>query len=161
MPALRIPAMRKAALIALAAALAAAPAAAKDYQVGSLKIVDPWTRPAAKGMTGGGFVSITNTGSRPETLLDVSADARSTELHQSVETNGVHRMIPVKNGLVIAPGQTVRLAPGGYHVMFIGLAEATTLGGALPATLNFARAGKVSVDFAVRTGPSAGAPPRH
>jgi len=141
--------------------LAAAPAVAKDYMIGGLRIADPWTRPAAKGMTGGGFVSITNTGTRPETLLSASAGARKTELHQSVETNGVHRMLPVKNGLVIAPGQTVNLAPNGYHLMFIGLADATKLGGALPATLSFARAGKVSVEFAVRTGPQGSVSHQH
>jgi len=144
---------RSSVLVLLAAMVVAGPAVAKDYLIGDLKIADPWTRPAAKGMTGGGFVSITNTGARPETLVSASAGARRTELHQSVETNGVHRMLPVKNGLVIAPGQTVRLAPGGYHLMFIGLADATKLGGALPATLSFARAGKVSVDFTVRAGP--------
>ncbi len=41
--------------------------------------------------------------------------------------------------LAIAPGQTLTLAPGGYHVMFTGLKAALVPGSKLPATLTFRR----------------------
>ena len=34
--------------------------------------------------------------------------------------NGVMKMRPVAGGLEIKPGQTVKLKPGGYHIMFVG-----------------------------------------
>jgi copper(I)-binding protein len=32
-------------------------------------------------------------------------------------------MRPVENGLTIEPGKTVKLAPGGYHLMMMDLNE--------------------------------------
>jgi hypothetical protein len=55
----------------------------------------------------------------------------------------------VTGGLEIKPGQTVELKPGGYHVMLMGLKEQLTQGQHFKATLEFAKAGKVDVDFAI------------
>jgi copper(I)-binding protein len=35
--------------------------------------------------------------------------------------NGVMTMRPMKNGLSISAGQSVTLAPGGYHIMMMDL----------------------------------------
>ena len=50
----------------------------------------------------------------------------------------------------IAPGQTVELAPGsGHHLMFTGLREGIRQGKAISGTLDFEKAGKVEVEYAV------------
>ena len=49
----------------------------------------------------------------------------------------------------IKPGQTVTLDPSGYHVMLVGLNKQLMQGDHFKATLEFARAGKVDVDFTV------------
>jgi copper(I)-binding protein len=59
------------------------------------------------------------------------------------------KMRPVAGGLEIKPGQTVELKPGGYHVMFVGLKQQLTQGQHFNVTLEFAKAGKVDVDFAI------------
>jgi copper(I)-binding protein len=36
-------------------------------------------------------------------------------------SKGVMKMRPLENGLVIEPGKTIKLAPGGYHMMLMDL----------------------------------------
>ena len=68
-------------------------------------------------------------------------------------------MRPISD-LAIPAGKTVKLAPGGYHVMLIGLKQALTAGEHASATLTFEKAGKVEVD-AVVVKPGAGMPDGH
>ena len=110
-------------LIAGFLSLAAATAHARDYKVGSLDIVDPWSRATPKGATvGAGYMKITNAGATPDRLISGTADVAPTfEVHEMTMDNGVAKMRPVKGGLEIKPGETVELKPGSFHVMFVGL----------------------------------------
>ena len=63
--------------------------------------------------------------------------------------NGVMKMRPVEGGLVIDPGKTVKLAPGGYHLMMMDLKNPLKQGDKLAITLEFEKAGKVPVSFDV------------
>lgn len=137
-----------------AAAIAAvfmADARAHDYTVGSLKIGHPWTRATPKGASvGGGYMKITNTGTAPDRLIGGAADvAGRFEVHEMKMENGVMKMRQLGNGLDIAPGQTVELKPGGYHVMFVGLKQPFEQGKSIAATLVFEKAGKVEVSFKI------------
>jgi len=138
-------------IAAVVAALAASPAFAHDYTVGSLKIDHPWARATPKGASvGGGYMKITNNGSESDRLLGGSTDmAESFEVHEMTMAGGVMKMRPVAGGLEIKPGQTVTLDPNGYHVMFVGLKDQLKQGSRFKATLEFAKAGKVNVDFVV------------
>lgn len=138
---------------ALCAALATSPAFAHDYTVGSLKIGHPWARATPKGASvGGGYMTITNTGTASERLTGgSSAVAQSFEVHEMKMEGGVMKMRPVAGGIAIKPGQTVTLDPNGYHVMLVGLKEQLKQGSRFKATLEFAKAGKVDVDFVVES----------
>ncbi len=59
------------------------------------------------------------------------------------------KMAEMKNGLNIPAHGTIRLAPGGYHVMFTHLTKPLAKGEKVEATLTFAHAGTVAVDFNV------------
>jgi copper(I)-binding protein len=59
------------------------------------------------------------------------------------------RMRPVAEGLPIGSGRTLRLAEGGYHLMFVSPKRPLTSGQMVPATLRFERAGPVAVAFKV------------
>ena len=133
------------------AAAVALPAQADDVTAGSLKISAPWTRATPKGASvGGGYLKITNTGTTPDRLVGGSSDVASRfEVHEMSMDNGVMKMRPVGGGIEIKPGQTVELKPGGYHVMFAGLKKQIAQGEAVKATLQFEKAGKVEVTFAV------------
>lgn len=100
-------------------------------------------------MTGAGYLTIENVGPLPDRLIGVTADFPQVMVHRSEETDGVARMIHVDT-VDIAPGQTVTFAPGGLHVMFMGLSgDPFEVGEEVPATLLFEQAGEVPVMFKV------------
>jgi copper(I)-binding protein len=136
---------------AVLAAWTALPAQAEDVTIGGLKISAPWARATPKGASvGGGYMKITNTGTAPDRLVGGSADiCRRFEVHEMKMEGGVMKMRPLADGIEIKPGQTVTLDPSGYHVMLVGLNKQLMQGDHFKATLEFARAGKVDVDFTV------------
>lgn len=143
------------ALAALAISVPAfAPAWAGDYRVGGIEIRRPWTRPAQAGMNAVGYLTLVNVGAKPVRLVAVeSPAARSATLHQTSQVGGVSSMRPVTGGLVVAPGAKAEFAPGGYHVMLMGLKSAQVPGGRTPLTLVFDGGRKVKIDLAVEAGP--------
>ena len=87
-------------------------------------------------------------GDAPDRLVGAaSAVAKEVQVHEMSMADGVMKMRPVTGGLEIKPGATVTLKPGGYHVMFVGLAQPLKPGEHFKVTLEFAKAGKVDVDF--------------
>jgi copper(I)-binding protein len=90
-----------------------------------------------------------NTGAQPDRLISASTPfARVVELHTMIREGDVMRMRPVTD-IAVAPGQTVELRPGGFHVMLIGLTGPMPQGGRVPLTLRFERAGEVQVELTV------------
>ncbi len=134
-------------LIALSTLLVvvAAPALAAD-----LTVTGGWSRPAAQGGVGAGYLTVTNTGAVADTLLSVTTPAAAkVEVHQSMVMNGMAMMHAMESVDVPARGKAL-LAPGGYHLMLIGLKSGSKVGDAIPLTLTFAKAGKVTTSLAVR-----------
>jgi hypothetical protein len=132
--------------------VAAAPSRADDVKAGDLVITQGWTRATPGGAkTGGGFLTIENKGGSPDKLVGVSADvAGKVEVHQMATDGGVMKMRPVEGGLTIDPGKTVKLAPGGYHLMMMDLKSPLKQGEKVPVTLQFEKAGKVAVTLDVQ-----------
>ena len=60
----------------------------------------------------------------------------------------------------IEPGKTVKLAPGGYHLMLMDLKTPLKQGDKVPLTLEFEKAGKVTLSLDVQ-GVGAQAPAGH
>jgi periplasmic copper chaperone A len=148
---------------AAAVALAfTAQALAHDVTVGTLTLTDLWTRatpPSAPA--GGGFLTITNKGDEPDRLIAVSSPGVKTgEIHEMKVEDGVMTMRPLEDGLQIPAHGSVTLAPGGYHLMFVGLEKPFVEGEKLPVTLTFANAGSVDTFLHVEPigskGPSGG-----
>jgi hypothetical protein len=135
----------------LIACFASAPARADDVKAGDLVITQAWTRATPGGAKiGGGFLTIENKGSAADKLVGVSADvAGKIEVHEMAMDGGVMKMRPVEGGLTIDPGKTVKLAPGGLHLMMMDLKSPLKQGDKLPVTLQFEKAGKVQVTLDV------------
>jgi copper(I)-binding protein len=129
-----------------------APALAEEVKAGDLVITQAWSRATPGGAkTGGGYLTIENKGSAPDRLIGGSADvAGKVEIHEMAMNNGVMTMRPLDKGLTIEPGKTVKLAPGGYHLMMSDLKSPLKRGDKLPVTLEFEKAGKVMVSFDVQ-----------
>lgn len=144
------------------ASLIAAPANAEEIKAGDLVITQAWSRATPGGAkTGGGYLTIENKGSAPDRLIGGSADvAGKIEVHEMTMKNGVMTMRPLEGGLAIEPGKTVKLAPGGYHLMLEDLKGPLKKGEKVPLTLEFEKAGKVTVSFDVEgvgaKGPASG-----
>ena len=92
------------------------------------------------------YVSIMNNGKMADRLLDATSNlARKTELHQMEMDNGVMKMRPVESGIDLPAGKTIHLAPGGYHVMLIGLNAPLTADSIFEITLVFQNAGEKTI----------------
>lgn len=130
--------------------LVASLAQAQDYSAGALIISNPASHSMVPGAkVGDGFVTIRNTGREPDRLLSVGSDrAASVQLHRMVIDNGVMIMRELKEGITIPAGETVNLYPD-YHLMFMGVTKPFKQGETIHVTLNFEKAGKLDVDFAV------------
>ena len=139
--------------MAAAATITTAPALA--HMPGGLEVVQAWSRPAAAGMTGAGYMTVRNHGKQPQTLVKVESPvARKVEMHRTVTAGGVSRMQPLSQ-LVIPAGGETKFAPGGQHLMLVGLTRPLKAGQRAPATLTFASGVKVRAEIVV----GAAAPP--
>ncbi|MGZ3215087.1 MULTISPECIES: copper chaperone PCu(A)C [Paracoccus] len=95
------------------------------------------------------YVTIRNNGSTDDRLTGIETPvAGMPMLHETVMTDGVASM-PHASDISIPAGQTVSLAPGGYHGMLMDLEEELKDGESFPVTLKFENAGPVSVETAV------------
>ncbi len=132
-------------------ALSGWPAAAHDYTLGSLKIGHPWTRatpPTAP--SGGGYLTVTNSGATADRLVAASsAAAGQVQIHEMKMDGTIMRMRELDNGLEIPPGATVALAPGGFHLMMMGLKAPLKEATRVPVTLTFEKAGKIDIELMV------------
>jgi len=135
----------------LIACLFAAPTRADDVKAGDLTISQGWARATPRGAkVGGGYMTIKNDGSAPDSLVGASTDvAGKVEIHEMSMSNGVMKMRPLEKGLTVEPGKTVKLAPSGYHLMLMDLKSPLKQGEKVPVTLDFEKAGKVSVSLDV------------
>lgn len=143
-------------LIAAFAALALAGAAhAVSYKQGGFEVNQAWSRPAAAGSNGAGYMSLTNHAKTADTLKAVETPAaRKVEIHKTTMTNGIMSMKRQDAGLPIGPGETVIFGPGGNHLMLIGMTAATKAGDKLPITLVFASGARIKMEFPVGAGPA-------
>ena len=92
------------------------------------------------------YISIMNHGKMADRLLDATSNlARKTELHLMEMDNGVMKMRPVEGGIDLPAGKTIHLAPGGYHVMLIGLNAPLTADSIFEITLVFQNAGEKTI----------------
>jgi hypothetical protein len=139
-------------LAALALALPA-PTLAHEYKAGALLVDHPVIRVASPvSKTGAGYMVITNKGKAADRLLSVTTAASTrSDLHGTINAGGIMQMRAQAGGVPIPAGGTVRFAPGGLHVMFIGLKAAAPPGQMIKARLTFARAGSVDVAFKAET----------
>lgn len=115
--------------------------------VGDLELSGAFTRampPAAPA--GGGFLVIENHGDADDRLIAANSPASGlVQIHEMVIENDVMKMGEVEGGLVIPAGETVTLAPGGYHLMFMQIIEPFVEGEMVPVTLTFEQAGDVDI----------------
>ncbi len=135
--------------------IAAGPAFPGSAAAGDMKISGAWAKASLKGVpNSAAYMTITNTGDAADRLVAVGSDvSEAVELHTMSMTDGVMRMRRLKDGLAIPAGETVTLAPGGEHIMLIGLEAQLETGGKFDMRLEFENAGTQTVTVEVRDTP--------
>jgi hypothetical protein len=146
------PLLRSLASVSILCAVSVSAAQADDIKAGDLVISQPWSRATPGGAkVAGGYLTIENKGAAVDRLLGGATDvAGKIEVHEMSMKDGVMIMRPLDQGLAIDPGKTVKLAPGGYHLMLMDLKAGLKQGDKVPLTLQFEKAGKVQVSFDVQ-----------
>jgi copper(I)-binding protein len=137
---------------------------AHEFRAGDIAIDRPWTRAVgASAPTAAGYMVLRNGGTVPDRLVSAATPmATAIEMHQMSMTDGIMRMRPLPDGIELPPGQSVRLEPGGLHLMLIGPTGGLARGTRVPVTLRFERAGQVAVELIVEAaGARAGAHQGH
>ena len=119
---------------------------AQTYQAGDLTLTDAFSYPTT-GRSGAGYFTLTNDGAA-DALLDVEANYPKVMLHKSMMKDGVMTM-EHQMRVVVPPQGEIEFAPGGYHVMFMGLKEEWGVGDDIKATLIFEKSGSLEVTFKV------------
>lgn len=119
-------------LFALAALAAPAHAAESER---SVKVANAWVRAPAPGQkTAAAYVELTSA-SGAALVAAGSPAAGAVELHSGSVEGGVMRMRAVPR-IELPAGKTVKLAPGGLHLMLIDLKQPLKAGGKVPLTLS-------------------------
>lgn len=118
-----------------------------------VSVKNAWARPTAPGQkTAGAYMELMS--ATAAALVDVETPAAAkAELHTMSIDGGVMRMRPMEK-IDLPAKKTVKLAPGGFHVMLIGVTQPLKEGDKVPLTLTIEGAGgarsTVKVDAEVR-----------
>jgi periplasmic copper chaperone A len=133
---------------ATAAPAMAAPSA--DYRTGDLVVSDVRSSPTPPvASVGAVYFSIANAGLKADRLMAISSPiAGKAEIHESRLVNGSIEMRPVA-WVECPPGATVKIEPGGLHVMLLGLTRPLAAGMQFPLMLRFRDAGSLTVQVVV------------
>ena len=122
------------------------PAAKPDAVV----VAHAWARATPPGArVGAAYFTIENPGKADVLLAIASPAAARAELHRTTLENGMSRMRPAGE-VVIAAGATVKVEPGGLHVMLMDLKAPLVAGTTVPLQLTFRNAGTVTVQAEVQ-----------
>lgn len=148
-------------IFALALIVLLLPACSKPASTGvtgGLEITQAWARPMPPGSTvGAGYAHLRNAGSKPLSISDLrSPMAQRVEIHSMSMQGGQMQMREIQ--LALAPGESLDLAPGGSHLMFLGVSRPFAAGHSVPLTISLDDGSQQTLELVVQ---SADADPVH
>jgi len=150
--------------IALVGSLLAACSGAATTAPGGLTVEGAWARNAPKTAgAGAAYLVLKNAGSDADALIGASSPVSATaEVHETyvVESPMVSAAPGASVGTVmgmrpiarieIPAGGSIELKPGGFHVMLMDLKQEIKAGESIELTLQFEKAGPITVKAEVR-----------
>jgi copper(I)-binding protein len=144
-------AIRRVHLLLPATALLAACGSSPGPDPARVEARGAWARATAPGQDSGGvFVELRNRGGEADRLVGGSTPAAgAVEIHAMIMDGPVTRMRR-QDGVDIPAGGSVGLAPGGTHLMLVGLEAPLEVGSSLPLSLEFEKAGPTQLVVQVR-----------
>ena len=137
-------------LLASALLLGSTAVGAHSFLAGDLEIAHPWARPLPPVATVGvAYFTVTNNGDADDVLLSAESPiAETVEIHTHIKEGELMKMRELDDLTIPAHGEQ-KLAPGGLHLMLMGLKEVPVVDTKFPVTLHFKKAGKVEIEVAV------------
>jgi hypothetical protein len=128
-------------------AAAAQPAPAAQT---TLVAQNAWVRATPGADIAAAYLTLRNVGTTAVTVTGVESPiAAHAMIHETKVEGGQSKMRPHEQ-LLVAPGATVKLEPGGLHVMLHDLKQPLTVGQTVPLVIRLAGGGSVQVSAAVR-----------
>jgi copper(I)-binding protein len=100
----------------------------------NVEVTRAWVRATVPGQNVGGLYMDIRSHAAARLVAVSSPAAATAEIHHMRLENGVMKMSAVA-GVDLPPGQTVKLVPGGPHVMLIDLKQPLAVGDSVPVTL--------------------------
>lgn len=127
----------------------------------TVEVKDAWIRGTLGAQQATGAFMLLTSKASARLVAAASPAARTAEIHSMKVENNVMRMFPVA-AIDLPAGQTVRLAPGGYHLMLTGLPKPLSAGEKVRLQLSFELAGgkQETVDLLVEVRDVKGEPVR-
>lgn len=120
-------------------------------QASSVRISEAWIKAAGDGMTAG-FAILENISDTDVDLVTVDTDlAGSVELHEMAGSGTAMTMKELDAPLNIPAHSTVELAPGGNHVMLMGLKQELKVGESPSLVLTFGDESTSEVPFEIKS----------
>ena len=139
--------------MALAGATLALGACNAPTTSGELRVEQAWARTTPPGATtGAGYFTVVNESAADRLVSAASPAADKVELHESA-MEGMVMTMRALGPVEIKAGKTLTLAPGGKHLMFVGLKQPFLAGEKVPVTLTFEIAGVKTIELEVRNAP--------
>jgi periplasmic copper chaperone A len=119
-------------------------------QAPALVVQDAWARQVPGSDVAAVYLTVRNPGTRSITIASVESPvAGHAMIHETRTEHGQSQMRPHEQ-LVVPAGQSVKLEPGGLHIMLHGMKQSAVVGQSVPVTLLLSDGGKVSVAARVR-----------
>lgn len=118
---------------------------------GAVMVRDAWVRAMVPGTSvAAAYLTLANPSEQPVILVRArSREARAVEFHQTLRRGDHMEMRPLPRVVVPARGTAI-FAPGGSHIMLIGVHRMLRAGMSVPMTLKFSNGDSLLLKFPVR-----------
>lgn len=132
-------------LTLIAASLSVQAASGVSVENGHVRETIPGTKVSSA------YMDITNKGDKDIKLVKVTgAVSDRIEIHEHAHVNGMMKMQQIKS-LNLATGETVKLKPGGYHIMIFDLKQALKSGEKASFVFYFSDDSKQEVELPIES----------
>ncbi len=115
-----------------------------------LEVIDLWARATPPGVsTAAVYATLANHGEQPVVVTGVKTPvAKHAHLHATVVTDGMSRMSQQAE-LTVQPGHRLAMAPGGLHIMLMGLERELRSGDRFPLTILLSHSSTIETEVIV------------
>ncbi len=116
----------------------------------ALSATDAWVRVTPGADVAAAYLTLRNAGTQPITIVGVRSPLAGMAMIHETRLVGTQSTMRAHEQLRLAPGETVRFAPGGLHVMLHTLAHPLQPGDEVPLVLLLQDGGTLEVTARVR-----------